>query len=172
MATADATQQIEAATCVAYMNGMYHADREAVLDRRHRTMMFFVIALGTSAVVRPFGIEFDIYFGAATALVGAIDLSFNFSVRARNHAYLRKEYFRVAAALAEGKCSPKSANAKMTDLAAEEEPVFMAALSVAHNWATRAVYGAGATLPCRVSRLQRVLRHTFKMTDVDFTIPK
>lgn len=169
MAAADAAGAITSAKCAAYLNGSYHSDREAVLDRRHRTMMFTVVVLGTSAIIKPFGDGLDIYFGAASALVGAIDLTFNFSVRARNHSYLRKEYFRIAASLAEGKIGAKTAEARMTELAAEEEPIFMAALAIAHNWATRAVYGAEMPLPCKVGWLRRQMRHLFKMTHVDFT---
>jgi hypothetical protein len=161
--------EIDAARYSAFLNGAYHADREGVLDRRHRWMMFLVIALGTSSVVTMFGRSMSPYIGVATALIGAIDLAFGLSVRARNHAYLRKEYFRIASGLANGKCTAEDAEAKMMELAAEEEPVFKAAHSLAANWAMKAVYGNTKAAPCKVGWFRRLFRHWFMMTEVDFT---
>lgn len=168
MASAESAESIDSARYHAYLNGSYHADREGVLDRRHRWMMFCVVALGTSSVVGLMGWA-SAYFGAATTLVGTIDLTFNFSLRAREHAYLRKEYFRIAAALAAGKCTSADAEAKMMELAAEEEPIYMAALAIAANWAMRAVYGGTKEPPCHIPLWRRWLRHWFLMTEVDFT---
>lgn len=172
MAPDEPSASIDAAKFAAYQNGSYHADREGILDRRHRVMMFLVIALGTTSVVGPFGSIAQTYSGVITALIGAVDLAFGFSIRARNHAYLRKEYFRIAAAVASRKCKPLDAEAKMMELAADEEPIFMAAHAIAENWAMKAVYGDKKPLPCEIGWLRRQFRHLFLMTDVNFSVKK
>ena len=153
----------------AYTNGSYHADREAVLDRRHRWMMFLVIALGASAVLQPLGDRAASIAAFATAIIGAMDLAFGFSVRARNHAFLRKEYFRIASELVAEEITTDAARAKLTALAGEEEPPYRAAHAIAENWATRAVFGDALPLPCRVTWLQRRFRHWLLMTSIDFS---
>lgn len=172
MAVAESSEALNEARYAAYLAGSYHADREGVLDRRHRWMMFGVVALGALSIVNAMGRDASGWFGVATALIGAADLTFNFTGRARVHAHMRREYFRIAAQIEHRNYTRPQADAKLMELAAEEEPIYMAAHALAANWATKAVYGDARPLPCHVGRWPRLFRHWFRMTEADFGRPR
>lgn len=99
-----------------------------------------------------------------------LDLVFNLSDRARTHAFLRRQYFVIAAALERPRANAAKAQADMLKLAAEEEPPYLAAHALAENWATRAVLGPSVPLPCRVGWLRRRLRHFIRFDGQDFGV--
>jgi hypothetical protein len=106
------------------MNGRYHADREAFLDGCHRWAMFTIIVLGASAFSDLLAEWAKHTAALASAVLAAIDLVFDLSVRARNHASLRESYFHVAANLESDRISAAAAQGEMMILAAKEEPPY------------------------------------------------
>jgi hypothetical protein len=170
MATDEATGKVAAAKVTALLNGQYQADREAHLDWWHRIFMFAVIVLGASAVFELLPAWARLTASLATAVTGAADLMFDLSVRARTAAVLRKSYFEIAAALEAGEMNAQQAKTAMLRLSAEEEPPYKAAHAIAENWATRAVFGTGADLPCNVTRWHRITRNLFHHAGHDFGV--
>lgn len=158
MATQPPTSALEQAKVGAFLNGRYHADREAWFDWCHRILMFGVIVGGSSALldVWPW-LRVSASFSAV--VFGTLDLVFNLSNRARTHSFLRKQYLAVAADLESPRASPANAQAEMMRLAAEEEPPYFAVHALAENWAIRAVLGPEASPPCKVGWLAKRLRH-------------
>lgn len=167
MASQPPTTALEQAKVCALLNGRYHADREAWFDWCHRILMFGVILGGSSALL-------DIWpwakAGAALSAVAlsTLDLVFNLSDRARNHSYLRKRYFAVAADLEGRRASASKAQADMMLLAADEEPPYYAVHALAENWAIQAVLGTAAKLPCKVGWFRKRLRHLIRFDQETF----
>jgi hypothetical protein len=161
VATHTPATEIDQAKVAAYLNARYHADREAWLDSCHRWLMFAVILFGSSALLdmAPWARA-----GAAflTVSMGAFDLVFSLSDRARSHSFLRKQYLAIAAKLELPKGSLAQASSEMLVLSGDEEPTYYAVHALAENWATRAVFGPGTQLPCEVSWFRGLLRHLFR----------
>ena len=121
----------------------YHAEREAYLDGAHRWLMFLVIVFGTSAVV-------DIFpnlpwikplLSAAAAVMGALDLTFDLSGRARNHAVMKRRYSDVLTSCLRNADELAVARSSLMELAGEEEPAYHALIALSHNMAESQVYG-------------------------------
>jgi hypothetical protein len=124
-------------------NMQYHAAREAYLDGIHRWFMFLVIVLGASAIIDiapnyPF---LKIALPAASAVIGAMDLAFDLSNRARIHAVMRRRYSDILNSCLRNPDELAVADANLIELAGEEEPAFHALIAVCHNAAETQVYG-------------------------------
>lgn len=169
MASDTTARELNAAKISALMNGRYHADREAFLDGWHRWFMFAVILLGASALVETLPPSVRILASVLTAALGAIDLVFSLSVRARAHSYLREAYFEIAASLKAGSMNSTKAEAQMLRLAAKEEPIYCALHAHAENWATRAVIGFDKPLSCRVPFWKSFLRNVCRFSGSNFS---
>lgn len=168
MATDPAAGPLDAQRFAAFTNGSYHADREGFLDWTHRVLLLIVILLGTSALLEVMPPAWRQISAALTTLAGTLDLVFDLTTRARKHGHLRREYFELAASLAEGRITPAEADAAMLRSAADEEPPFCAAHAVAENWASMAVYGGGRVAPCRITGAQRLFRHVWRFNGSSF----
>ena len=96
-------------------------------------------------------------------------LVFSLSLRARDHLQLKREYFGIASMLEAGNISPQDAFAKMTKLAGEESPPFMALHALAENWAYTAVYGSNKGERCKVGWFRRYTRHILRHADHKFS---
>lgn len=144
------------------MNAQYHAAREAFLDGVHRWMMFAVIVFGAAAVVDAFRDALWIkgVFGAGAAVLGALDLAFDLSNRARNHALLRRRYYELLGDVDEGRMSLVAADACLARLNGEEEPAYHALLNACSEAANIMVYGSaeGVHIPWWHRLLQNVWR--------------
>ena len=163
-----ANEQADSARFGAFMNGAYHADREAFLDGVHRWLMFAVIVLGASALTDLLSPHSKMIATGLGALAGTFDLVFDLSTRARKHGYLRRDYFAQAAKMAEGSVSPADAQAAMLMLAAEEEPPYYAAMALAENWANGAVY-MDRPAPRRIGWWSKLTRHLLHRDGESFT---
>ncbi|KQS74058.1 hypothetical protein ASG25_21540 [Rhizobium sp. Leaf384] len=80
-------------------NALYHTGRRMTFDRWSRWGNFAVIVLGASAfadVTRPlFGQGYAVWLGGITAVIGAIQLVFDFGGRAREHQSLQRDYYNL-----------------------------------------------------------------------------
>lgn len=146
----------------ALANGRYHADREAFLDTWRRGIAFLIIVLGAAAIVDVTAAEWRWTLGFAVTILASADLVMDLSAGARTHGYLRRQYFEIVGAFETGELDPAIGRARMMALAADEPPPYLAAHAVAENWATRAVLGPDAAVPCLITRPRRLLRHYWR----------
>ncbi|WP_375257484.1 hypothetical protein [Citreimonas sp.] len=126
-------------------NALYHSARRRSLERMNRGFNFLVVVLGTAAfgdLTVGLGISAG-WIGAAVAVIGALQLVFDFGRQARDHQALQKAYFELLADV-EAKLEPgpeDAANwqAKMMRITADEPPVYKAIDAKAYNDAIDAV---------------------------------
>lgn len=125
----------------AQFNIIYHGAREAHLDAVHRWFMFGVIALGAGGVLTMMSPIFGAVCAAFSAVIGALDLTFDLSNRARAHALMRRRYSALAA---EAEANPDDLariDAQLIALQSDEEPGYIALLALCHNRAESQIYG-------------------------------
>lgn len=122
-------------------NALYHTSRRLTFDRWNRWFSFLVIIFGASAAADLFkSVNFNQwsgYAGFAAAVVGAMQLVFDFSGKARDHQALQRDYYHLLAEIEEIPNSGHSEHAiwqaKMTRIAGDEPPVFRALDAKAYN---------------------------------------
>lgn len=122
-------------------NALYHVARRRSLERINRFFNFMVIALGTAAVADLVSV-FDWRvpteaFGAAIAIVGALQLVFDFGRAARDHQALQREYYNLLADI-EAVIAPDQNQlaewySRMIRISADEAPVLKAIDAKAYN---------------------------------------
>lgn len=148
------------------MNARYHATREAFLDTVHRWLMFLIIACGASAMATIAG-EIDhsswiqSALSVATAIFGALDLTFDLSNRARAHALMKRRHFELLADVAEDRRPLHEAQACLHRFCADEEPAYHALIATSWNAAQEMIYGNRAdayAVPIRHRLLQNLWR--------------
>jgi hypothetical protein len=142
-AEADKTDEINALKSECLMNARYHATREAFLDNVHRWFMFGVVALGASAVIDLFS-DLKGLFALGATLLGALDLTFDLSNRARAHSLMKRRYFELLADIEEARKSPIDARGCLHRYSADEEPAYHALIASSFNVAQEMVYGEDA----------------------------
>ncbi|KAB2876818.1 MAG: hypothetical protein F9K43_00685 [Bauldia sp.] len=150
-ATGAGTDWVDAVRVECLMNARYHAAREAFLDSVHRWLMFGVIIFGAAAVIDFVADGVKVLkpvFGAAAAIMGALDLTFDLSNRARTHALMKRRYFELLADVAVGRKKRAETESCLHKYAADEEPAFHALICVSWNAAQEMVYGDEAQEYC------------------------
>lgn len=142
------------------MNARYRASREAFLDSVHRWFMFGVVLTGAGSISALFAeyVNVQLVFGAIAALLGAADLAFDLSNRARTHALMKRRYFELLADMRDGQKSPSEADACTHRYSADEEPAFHALLMDSWNAAQEMIYGEQARL-VKIPRSHRWLQN-------------
>lgn len=159
------------------MNAHYHAAREAFLDTVHRWFMFGVIIFGAAAIadLLPHNSSGPLWlknmFAASAALIGALDLTFDLSNRARTHSMMKRRYFELLADLREDQKTSKQVKVCLERYSAEEEPPYRVLLLICWNKAQKEVYGTEAK-QFRISRLYRSLKNLLRMPTADFGEPR
>ncbi|MER9584402.1 hypothetical protein [Mesorhizobium sp. M0276] len=153
----------EGITLSCLMNARYHSAREAFLDAVHRWFMFGVVISGAGAVSALFGeIPYvNLALGTVAAILGAADLAFDLSNRARTHSLMKRRYFELLSDLREGQKTIVQAEACVHRYSADEEPAYQALLNGSWNAAQEMVYGDSAKLliiPVWHRRLQNIWR--------------
>ena len=142
--------ELDARRISCLMNATYHAAREAYLDTVHRWFMFAVIALGAVALTDLFPKAFEFWglhlapkeiCAAAAAVIAALDLTFDLSNRARNHALMKRRYYELLADVHAGRKSPSDALVAIDEFASDEEPPYKVLLLACWNAAQKTVYG-------------------------------
>jgi hypothetical protein len=179
----EAPRLIERAKTSCLMNARYHASREAFLDTVHRWFMFGIIAFGAGALIDIFGPAntakgggganelVKAAFAAGSALLGALDLTFDLSNRARTHALMKRRYLELLADLTAGTQHIIGYEAEIHRIGADEEPVFFALLCSCWNAAQKSVYGHDALL-FRIPRHHLVLRNVFRFSAAEYGPPE
>jgi hypothetical protein len=146
-------------------NARYHEDRERFFARIHKVAMFFVVAGGTSILASFFSQVF--FFAALVTLAGLLDLVFDVSGRARQHASLRRRIYDVLAQTED----PDRATTKLQEQAiqiyADEPPCMHAVNMLAYNEAMSS-FGRPKKAHIKLTGPQRFLRHWFSYGSVQF----
>jgi hypothetical protein len=158
----------------ALRNALYHGARRGWLDGWSRLYTFVVIlgGTGTAADLVRSSSTLTLILGAIITSIGALQLVFDFSGRARNHELLQKRYFELMAEI-EGTTVPTIDlcarwDAEVTKISADEPPTLRVLDTIADNQATAAL------LPVKGPRLkvtwwQSITRHVFPHNSAIFT---
>ncbi|MBZ9858558.1 hypothetical protein [Mesorhizobium sp. CA12] len=161
----------EGVTLNCLMNARYHSAREAFLDAVHRWFMFGVIISGAGAVSGLFEEaipNFNIICGVVAAVLGAADLAFDLSNRARMHALMKRRYFELLSDLRDGQKTISQAEACTHRYSADEEPAYNALLMASWNAAQQSVYGERAAL-LDIPRSHRWLQNFWRYEGTDYS---
>lgn len=137
---------------MALRNALYHSARRQWLENWSRLFSFLIIILGTSAAIDltikvPHMREL---LPLAIATIGALQLVYDFSGKAKNHAFLQARYYNLLATIDE--CTAASSEqcaawkSEFSRIAADAPPVMRALDAVADNQATSALLGGGPRL--------------------------
>lgn len=113
---------------------IYHRSREDHLTSLRRWSMFATVVLGAGTVAN----MAPTLTGIATAVAGGMDLVFDFTGRAAQHAEMRASYLKLVERLTESGYSDdecRKARTKMLRLSAKEAPPFIVAQIIARNQA-------------------------------------
>ena len=120
-------------------NALYHTARRRSYEFWARCFNFLVIILGTAAAsdfLQRFGIEM-VYPSIAVAIVGAVQLVFDPSGRARTHQVLQRDYYRLLAEIEMKHVCEEDDLARwrgeLARIAADEPPVLRAIDAKAYN---------------------------------------
>ena len=121
-------------------NALYHTARRMHFERLNRTFNFVVVVLGASAMSdalqRLLGIE-TVWIGAAVAVIGAMQLVFDFGRMARDHQQLQRDYYNLLADIEHAASDdPKLCaewHARMIRITADEPPILRALDAKAYN---------------------------------------
>ncbi len=140
-------RNVDTLTFDALRSAVYHVARRQRFEALERWSQFTIVALGASAAVELsttfIGIpNAGVLFGGLTAIVGAAQLAFDFSGRARKHEELQRKYFALLARVEEEKTPNEAFMARievaMAQIGAEEPPVDMYTSARAYNLAVNA----------------------------------
>jgi hypothetical protein len=124
----------------ALRNAIYHTSRRRFFELLSRTLSFFIVASGTAAVANLKILEPRIA-AAGAAVIGALQLVFDFNGRARTHEILQRKYYDLVAEI-DGIQSPSDEQivkwqAALNRIYADEPPPMRALDAIAYNAACR-----------------------------------
>ncbi len=160
----------------ALRNALYHLARRGWLDGWNRLFNLLVIIGGTSAAADLTRGNSQAYLllGGAIALIGALQLVFDFGGRARAHETLQRRYYSLVADI-QSRIVPTVQDcadweAEMSRVAADEPPTLRALDAVADNQATAALLGSSRPR-LQVTRFEnltrQILSHNASVFPVD-----
>ncbi|ETW11089.1 hypothetical protein ATO8_18759 [Roseivivax marinus] len=126
-------------------NALYHTARRRSLEQTNRVFNLLVVLLGAAAfsdLITRIGMT-SVWVGAGVALIGALQLVFDFGRQARDHQVLQRDYYNL---LAETEVvhepTPQDASewhARMIKITGDEPPVLRAIDAKAYNDAVGAM---------------------------------
>lgn len=126
----------------ALRNAIYHSSRRRFFELLTRSLSFLVVVSGTVAVS---GLLNPKWLAAAAAVIGASQLVFDFSGRARVHEMLQRKYYDLIAQM-DGVQNPTDSQigewqAALNRIYVDEPPPMRALDAIAYNAACRHVGG-------------------------------
>jgi hypothetical protein len=156
----------------ALRNALYHSARKAYFDLLNRTLSFVIILAGGTAAAdfgSRWGLDFKLLAFVA-AVVAALQLVFDFGMRARTHEFLQRRYYEMIAKIS---AKPNTAKKELGEWEAElnriysEEPTPMRALdAIAYNAACEALGRSDKRV--KVSWWQSLMRHFLPFQRAEF----
>lgn len=157
----------------AERNAVYHLARESWYDACHSLVMFLVIVTSTGAVV---GLAAEVGWAAYSPVIpvvlGALDMAFRFSEKARRHGYLSRRSKEVAADLTANiptEDSVRAATGRLWAIYGEESAEFCVVNAIAYNQVARHVGRGEQQIPTRW--WQRFMRHVLRFETADIRLP-
>jgi hypothetical protein len=166
------SEQVEGVHVSCLLNAQYHASREAFLDLVHRWIMFAIIILGAGAitdfVTKEFG-SLNTILGIATAALGALDLTFDLSNRARTHSMMKRRYFELLADFGDGQKTLTAVQGCIHRYGADEEPVYNVLWKLSWNSAQEMVFGDKGD-QYLIPRFDRFFRNVFRYDGKNYVI--
>ena len=160
----------------ALRNALYHTARRRWLEGWSRFLNLLIIIAGTSAASDMFGYLPNITkpTAFAVAVIGALQLVYDFSGRARTHEILQKRYFDLIADIEEcitfNEKLCKKWDAEMMRIAGDEPPIMRALDVIADNQATQAMSGEANRI--EISLWQSATRHLIAHNAGKFPLTK
>lgn len=160
----DMTERVFGLRHMALRNALYHLARRRFLDGVNRFCNLLIILGGTGTAAQLAGGSPDTAFalGGAIALVGALQLVFDYTGRARLHEILQRRYFHLMADIecCETPTSEQCARwySEFSRAAADEPPTMRALDAIADNQATFALLG-GDKPRLKITWWQSFTRH-------------
>lgn len=133
----------------ALAKARYHEDREAFLGAATRWLNFLVLVFGTGAfagLIAAGDHPAAKWAAAGTALIGSIQLVFDFPGLARTHIALRRLATEICADAVMPDADIAALNYRLIRLSAEEPPTFHAVEALAYNHAQNALGRSAKTL--------------------------
>ena len=136
----DAKDEIEALNFGVEKSMRYHQRRRGHYEWIHRSIMFLTVLSGSAAFAGVF--EWPQYFGAAAALLAAIDLVWSPSHRARDHEMLFRRFSDLVIEIRTNRSRNDEDLAKLTErrllIEKDELPVYWALEADCDNEVRRA----------------------------------
>lgn len=164
MAVADLDDEIFQIKHMALRNALYHVARRRFLDGINRFCNLLVILGGTAVVAEMArgAPAYSLLVGCTVTTIGALQLVFDYSGRARQHEILQRRYFNL---MADVECveAPSGEQcvrwrSEFSRAAADEPPTLRALDAIADNQATFALIG-GDKPRLKITRWQSLTRH-------------
>jgi hypothetical protein len=144
-------------------NALYHTARRRTNELYHKLFSFTVILLGAgsmSTLAKVYQID-PVYFGVGLAVVGTLQLVFDFSGKSHEHRILQKEYTKLLADIEGTTADNADLRAKwwgrMIEITADEPPVLRAVDAKAYNDAIDATHIYARSERLKIPVIQRVL---------------
>lgn len=144
-------------------NALYHTARRRALERWNRLFNFAVVVLGAAAfgnVMVTYGLQ-QHWAGMAVAVIGALQLVFDFGRQARDHQVLQRDYYAL---LADIEAHPDDGGSlcagwysRMIAITADEPPVLRALDAKAYNDALDATEAFDSSERLAIPVLHRLL---------------
>jgi hypothetical protein len=153
----------------ALRNAIYHSSRRRFFELLNRSLSFLIIISGTVAVASV--TKWDIAWPAAVAaVIGALQLVFDFAGRAYIHANLQRRYFELIAAI-DGVVEATDQDlakwrAALNLIYADEPPPMRALDAIAHNKACDSLGCPKGRVP--VTFWQWLMQHVYSFPNVQF----
>lgn len=160
----------------ALRNALYHKSRQRRLEWWARAANLVTILLGSAAAAKAFGLggpSTEILIGFFVAAVGALQLVYDWSSKARTHEFLQRRFYEVLAKIEEAdsgvisKGELQRFNAELIRIYADEPPTLRALDAVAYNEALDSLGGAkGDRLV--LSAWQSLWKHCYAFAETHF----
>jgi hypothetical protein len=153
----------------ALRNAIYHTSRRRFFELLSRSLSFLVVVSGTAAVANLKAFE-PRYAAAGAAVIGALQLVFDFNGRARTHEILQRKYYDLVAEI-DGIMNPNDEQivrwqAALNRIYADEPPPMRALDAIAYNAACRNM--GKDTSPKHVNFFQLALSQIYSFPNTDF----
>lgn len=158
----------------ALRNALYHTARRQRLEVYSRLLNLVVILAGTATVVDMANqAGFAVWLGFVVALVGALQLVFDFSGRATKHEILQRRFYdilsQIHGELDDRSESNRAVMAELMRIYGDEPPTMRALDAVAYNEALDAIQGdEGRPHRLEVNWWQYLTRHVFSYNGTNF----
>jgi hypothetical protein len=153
----------------ALRNAVYHSSRRRFFELLTRSLSFLVVVSGTAAVANLSVLD-PRAAAAVAAVIGALQLVFDFNGRARTHEMLQRKYYELLAEI-DGVLNPNDEQivkwqAALFRIYADEPPPMKALDAIAYNAACRSM---GYQQRKRVNGLQWALSQFYPFPNTDFS---